>query len=310
MARTILFLLICTSVNVHSSSAQRHPLFSEAPGQFSFYNPAALDWAEREHEGLFGTAFYRNQWFGAELPGAPQTAGLSITWRGKQWLGGAQILSDQTGAFTNNQIGGRIAPSIGKHLRVGLHFSGTWASVRVSDLDEFDPDDPVVMAADAARWSLLAGAGVFYSKRAGFFGGSYQRTIRLTFGGGEPRGDLFTYRWHIAGGARLGGWHWLSGSWQKVGTFPSLWQASYRFDGLPKRMQVGILSTLAKDELGTYVSAGGLIVIRQLLEPKFTKKDSYLDMEFSLSVPLSEQVASNNLIVDLKVIYRIVRRSY
>ncbi|NUN99317.1 MAG: type IX secretion system membrane protein PorP/SprF [Saprospiraceae bacterium] len=284
--------------------AQQYPLFSESPGQFSLYNPAALDWIEQEHPGAFLSLFYRHQWF--ELPGAPHTGGLNFTHRYNRWHWGTQLVYDQMGAFQNIQFGGRGAINLMRgeqQLAVGINIHLSQASVNLEDKTLY-LDDNTVLEFQTPEGGLSAGSGLFYKNKYLFLGGSYQKNFRFS-NKRTTENNLYEHRWYLIGGACLQNVHWLSASWLKVGIFPAIWQVSYRYHAPIIDFYGGLTSTLTKTFAGAYSTIGIMSGFKNLAKHKFSNYSADLNLELAVSMPFVSYLERTNLVFDIKFIYRI-----
>jgi len=299
MKKHLYFFLFLSSV--YQLAAQQTSNFSQSADEFGLNNPAGLTIEEMRYRSATLSGYLRNQWWkGVGFPRAQAVSWLDA--RPVRYHYGAIFLSDKIGETRTFGLQGRYAHTLVEGLKVGISMTGYSQQINVSNLDQYDENDPLAAAVGEARWRLAVGAGAFYHlferKRRTwhwFAGAAFRRSFSVSKlpGGSEPPAetDLF---------AQGGLGHrdsWLAGGRLRVSLHQpaalDVYARKYFASG--NYFIGGIFTTDQK-----YQTAGIQAGFERELRSSGDGDSHYLALSLGFSKPLSSYIEGNNLIFDMR----------
>ncbi|MHC5310346.1 PorP/SprF family type IX secretion system membrane protein [Myroides sp. LJL116] len=151
--------------------AQQDPQYTQY-----MYNTVNINPAYAGNRGVLSAfGLHRSQWVGLE--GAPTTNSFSInTPIADSKLGiGLSFVNDKLGVVQENNISVDLSytidlNSMGSKLSFGLKATGNLLDTKYSDLNKYDPNDPLILEDIKNEFSPNFGAGVYWHNEQSYVG--------------------------------------------------------------------------------------------------------------------------------------------
>lgn len=188
MNKYSLILVASLLLGATTTVAQLDPTYRQYRFNSLLINPAQAGTNEFADISVLGTQY----WVG--MPGAPRTGTISGNFSPIKNVGiGAAIVADQTGPVTTTSANlmGSYHLSLGKSwkLSIGLKMAALNHSVRLSELNTTQQNDPDMQNNLSTGLSFNAGYGVLLYHKKVYFGFSQPRVVSYRF----QRSDMETY---------------------------------------------------------------------------------------------------------------------
>ena len=292
----LLFTLFTIQLNAQQTSP-----FIQAAEHLGLINPAGLSLEEMQVQGTIVNINIRNQWWNTQVEGKPTTQVLSWLQKENELNHfGVTFISDQIGETKDFSLNTKYAHALGKRLKIGVSIGGIFHRINISQLDQFDENDPLA-AAGENRWKLNTNVGIFYhyfeDNRAWswFAGTSFQRTFfisTLSQGGqSQLETNILTH-----GGM---GWNktiWLTGRFRYSINLPPAIDLYFR-NYFTKGLFAGLVATSNIN----HHTIGAQVGYEWPLEIAAFTNTHWLVTSLGFSKPLSQYINGSNIIFDAKV---------